>query len=63
MSEIPLFLQPYTADHYLIPELTATGISELLQVITQDMRIPQPREEPRAWKLRIQMEITFSEGE
>ncbi|WP_370972641.1 CATRA conflict system CASPASE/TPR repeat-associated protein [Amycolatopsis sp. cg9] len=32
--DLPLFLQPSTADHYEIGELTPAGIGELLQVIT-----------------------------
>jgi SEFIR domain len=29
-DEIPLFLQPWTKDHYIVPSLTADGLGELL---------------------------------
>jgi hypothetical protein len=33
-DHIPLFLQPYTADHYLVTEFTEAGAVELLRVLT-----------------------------
>jgi hypothetical protein len=33
-NEIPLFLQPYTADHFIVPSITPAGAKDLLQVIT-----------------------------
>jgi hypothetical protein len=33
IEEIPYFLQPYTADHYLVAEISATGIEAILRVI------------------------------
>jgi hypothetical protein len=32
-AEIPLFLQPWTKDHYIVPELTADGLAELLSLL------------------------------
>jgi hypothetical protein len=34
VSDIPLFLQPQTADHYLVAAFTVTGAEDLLRVIT-----------------------------
>ncbi|KDN16401.1 toll/interleukin-1 receptor domain-containing protein [Amycolatopsis rifamycinica] len=34
IDEVPLFLQPYCADHYLVSALTQAGIEELLRTIT-----------------------------
>jgi len=34
VNEIPLFLQPYTADHFIVPSFTAAGMKDLLRVIT-----------------------------
>ncbi|WP_216207258.1 ATP-binding protein [Amycolatopsis aidingensis] len=33
VDEIPLFLQPYCADHYLVPELSSAGVADLLEVL------------------------------
>jgi hypothetical protein len=33
VDEIPLFLQPYTADHFIVPSLTLAGVKDLLRVI------------------------------
>lgn len=35
IDEIPVFLQPYSADHYQITKLTMSGIEDLLRTITQ----------------------------
>jgi hypothetical protein len=35
VSDIPLFLQPRTADHYIVTELTPAGVEDLVMVITQ----------------------------
>ncbi|MEO6087088.1 MAG: SEFIR domain-containing protein [Umezawaea sp.] len=34
IEEIPYFLQPYSASHYLVEEISEQGIEELLRVIT-----------------------------
>jgi hypothetical protein len=34
VSDIPLFLQPQTADHYLVADFTVAGAEDLLRVIT-----------------------------
>jgi SEFIR domain-containing protein len=34
VDEIPLFLQPYTADHFIVPSITPAGAKDLLRVIT-----------------------------
>jgi hypothetical protein len=59
ISEIPLFLQPYTADHYLIDELTEKGVQELLTVIHHP-EIPLPRQEmTHAWRVEVRVEVTI----
>jgi len=35
VNEIPLFLQPYTADHFIVPSMTPAGAKDLLRVITR----------------------------
>jgi hypothetical protein len=35
VSEIPLFLQPYTADHFLVPNISAGGAEDLLRFLTR----------------------------
>lgn len=35
VDEIPLFLQPYTADHFIMPSITLAGAKDLLRVITR----------------------------
>lgn len=42
-GEIPAFLQPHTASHYVVVSLTIDGIDELYRVITR-----QPRHHPPA---------------
>ncbi|PWW58356.1 SEFIR domain-containing protein [Actinokineospora spheciospongiae] len=37
-DDIPDFLQPYCADHYLVTELTAEGAADLLSVLRHDPR-------------------------
>jgi hypothetical protein len=59
ISEIPLFLQPHTADHYLIDELTTYGIRELLEVINEDITVPAPRTEIQEWTVHVHVRITF----
>jgi hypothetical protein len=34
VDEIPLFLQPYTADHFIMTSITPAGARDLLRVIT-----------------------------
>jgi hypothetical protein len=34
VAEIPMFLQPYSVDHYIVTELTDGGITGLLRVLT-----------------------------
>jgi hypothetical protein len=43
VSEIPLVLQPNTADHYGVPELTPQGLDEILRALTgQPKHLPPP---------------------
>lgn len=43
VSEIPLVLQPHTADHYRVKELTAAGADELLRALSgQPKHLPPP---------------------
>jgi hypothetical protein len=59
IDEIPLFLQPYTANHYRIAELTEHGIQELLDVIFRSsVDIPAPRQEVESWRLTVRVELT-----
>jgi hypothetical protein len=42
-DEIPLFLQPLTADHYQVDDFTLTGVDSLIRVLTaQPARIAPP---------------------
>ena len=34
VNEIPLFLQPHTADHFIVPSITRAGAKDLLRLIT-----------------------------
>ncbi len=42
VEEIPVFLQPQTADHYLVTENTTAGAEDLLRVITRQPSYPPP---------------------
>jgi hypothetical protein len=42
VHEIPLFLQPSCADHYVITELTTAGITGLLRTLTRQPVHPPP---------------------
>jgi len=42
VGEIPVFLQPQTADHYLVTENTEAGAEDLLRVITGQSAYPPP---------------------
>ncbi|WP_285484198.1 SEFIR domain-containing protein [Amycolatopsis sp. NBRC 101858] len=42
IGEIPLFLQPFSADHYVISELTDVGIDDLLRTLTRQPRRVRP---------------------
>lgn len=43
VSEIPLFLQPRTADHYVVEDFTITGAEDLLRHLTgQPRHVPPP---------------------
>ncbi|WP_328617296.1 toll/interleukin-1 receptor domain-containing protein [Amycolatopsis sp. NBC_00355] len=42
IDEIPLFLQPYCADHYLIDTLSRAGLASLLEAITSTQDVPLP---------------------
>ncbi|MFD5552633.1 toll/interleukin-1 receptor domain-containing protein [Streptomyces sp. NPDC127068] len=42
MEDLPLFLRPYTMDHYLVDEFTREGIEDLLPVLTRRPRRPRP---------------------
>jgi hypothetical protein len=49
VSEIPIFLQPYSLDHYIVRELTDRGVAGLLRVLTgQPNRVrPKPGTVPK----------------
>jgi SEFIR domain len=40
VADIPLFLQPRTADHFLVSELTRDGVADLLKVTTGSSSAP-----------------------
>jgi SEFIR domain len=42
VSDIPLFLQPETADHYLVADFSVSGAEDLLRVITGQTSYPRP---------------------
>jgi len=42
VDEIPLFLQPYFGSHYVVAEVSASGVEELLRTITRQPAHPQP---------------------
>lgn len=42
VDEIPLFLQPYLVDHYIVTELTDRGITDVLRVITGQPKRVRP---------------------
>ncbi|MCI2420110.1 TIR domain-containing protein [Saccharopolyspora sp. K220] len=42
VNEIPLFLQPYTADHYWVTEFSESGADDLLRAITARPGHPRP---------------------
>jgi hypothetical protein len=46
ISEIPLFLQPTTADHYLVTDFTHAGAEDLLRVITGNPPYLRPPLDP-----------------
>ncbi|MFF0488672.1 SEFIR domain-containing protein [Nocardia sp. NPDC004068] len=43
IDDIPLFLQPGIADHFLVSELTVEGAEDLLRVITEQPPYARPR--------------------
>lgn len=51
VDEIPLFLQPWAADHYLITELTAVGAEDLLRTITGQPPYVRPPINPQVVSL------------
>lgn len=42
IEEVPAFLQPYSASHYVVLSLTMDGVDELYRVITDQPRHPPP---------------------
>ncbi|MEU5848660.1 effector-associated domain 2-containing protein [Saccharopolyspora shandongensis] len=42
LTGIPLFLQPYSADHYWVTELSEAGADDLLRVLTAQPGHPRP---------------------
>jgi hypothetical protein len=42
VSDIPLFLQPQTADHYLVEELSERGAEDLLRALTRQPAYQRP---------------------
>jgi hypothetical protein len=42
VGDIPLFLQPWTADHYLVEDLTVRGAEDLLRVLTGQPPFQRP---------------------
>ncbi|MBH0776590.1 SEFIR domain-containing protein [Nocardia bovistercoris] len=43
IAEIPVFLQPLSADHYTIDSLDVAGAEDLIRVLTARIRHPRPR--------------------
>jgi hypothetical protein len=41
-DEIPLFLQPYSASHYVVDSFTIEGVDDLYRVITRQPRHCRP---------------------
>lgn len=41
-DDIPMFLQPYTADHYPVTEFTEAGVEDLLRMLTAQTAHPRP---------------------
>jgi WD40 repeat protein len=46
-DDIPLFLQPYTADHYTVTDFTLDGAEDLLRLLTAQPRHSRPPIGPR----------------
>jgi hypothetical protein len=53
VSDIPLFLQPQTADHYLVEDLTVAGAEDLIRVITGQPPFRRPAADPALLPLRL----------
>ncbi|WP_405137807.1 SEFIR domain-containing protein [Nocardia sp. NBC_01388] len=51
-AEIPLFLQPRTADHYVVQDFTITGAEDLLRTITAQVRYHRPAMNPAVVRLQ-----------
>jgi len=46
IDDIPLFLQPRTADHFVLPEITATAAEGLLRILHREPASQRPSVEP-----------------
>jgi hypothetical protein len=57
-SDIPPFLQPQTADHYLVEEMTVAGAEDLLRVITGQPRFPRAPAEPALLLPRLRRQLS-----
>jgi len=42
VDDIPDFLMPYSASHFIVPELTPAGIADLVRTLTGQPRHPMP---------------------
>jgi hypothetical protein len=47
VDQIPIFLQPYGASHYLITNLTAAGVEDLIRLLTRQPALIRPPLGPR----------------
>src|SRR5882762_1755153 len=47
VDQIPIFLQPYGASHYLITDLTAAGVEDLIRLLTRQPAHIRPPLGPR----------------
>jgi SEFIR domain len=48
VNEIPLFLQPYTADHFVVPSISPAGAEDLLRLLTRQPCESGPA--PGSWR-------------
>jgi hypothetical protein len=42
VDDIPRFLMPYSGSHYIVPEITAEGVTDLVRALTGQARHPMP---------------------
>jgi tetratricopeptide (TPR) repeat protein len=64
VDEIPLYLQPHCASHYLIPKITTSGVRELAKVLTPGSvpDTPEPAEAGTHWSAAPSAVSTLPRG-